>query len=126
MSYVQRHTINITTSSGGTATAFTPVVTGRVASIQYVKPGSNAFANGVDFTVESEATGTQFWREDNVNAAKTVYPVAGSTLFNGTALLHATGGTAVPVPFFVAQDRLKITIAEGGNATNGTFIVTIV
>ena len=126
MSYVERLIVAVTTAANGTATEFSPVVTGRVGSIQYVKDSANAFADGVDFTVESSMTGTQFWREDNVNASKTVYPVAGATLSNGTPLLHATGGTAVPVPFFVAQDRLKITIADGGNAKSGIFILTIV
>lgn len=126
MAFVQRITVDVVTATGGAAIAFTPVLTGRVASIQYAKASSDAYANGVDFTFESEITGTQFWREDDVNASKTVYPVAGATLVTGAALLHATGGTAVPVPFFVSQDRIKITIAAGGNTKTGRFHVTVV
>jgi hypothetical protein len=126
MAFVQRYVLDVVTATGGGATAFSPVTTGRVAEIKYVKDGSNAYTNGVDFTVESEATATQFWREDDVNASKTVYPVAGATTFAGAALLFATGGTAVPVPFYVAQDRLKITIAAGGDTKTGRFVLTIV
>jgi hypothetical protein len=126
MAFVQRYVLDVVTGTGGTATAFSPVTTGRVAEIKYVKDATNAYADGVDFTVESDATATQFWREDDVNASKTVYPVAGATTVAGAALLFATGGTAVPVPFFVAEDRLKITIAAGGNTKTGRFILTIV
>ena len=126
MAFVQRYVLDVVTATGGGATAFTPVTTGRVAEIKYVKDGSNGYTNGVDLTVESEATATQFWREDDVNASKTVYPVAGATTATGAALLFAAGGTAVPVPFFVAEDRLKVTVASGGNTKTGRFIVTIV
>jgi len=126
MAFVQRYVVDVVTATGGGAVAFTPVTTGRIAEIKYVKDGTNAFSDGVDFTVESEATATQFWREDDVNASNSVYPVAGATTFAGSALLFATGGTQVPVPLYVAADRLKITVAAGGNTKNGRFICTIV
>jgi hypothetical protein len=126
MAYVQLVTLDVVTATGGGAVAYSPVVTGRISAIQYVKASTNSYTDGVDFTVESELTGTQFWREDDVNASKTVHPVAGATLFTGVALLHASGGTAVPVPFHVAQDRLKITIASGGNTKTGRFYLTVV
>lgn len=120
--HAEVHVVSVTTAADGTATAYTPVVTGRVWSISYVK---NDFAAGVDFTITAERAGETLWTEVDVNASKTVLPRAATHSTAGVAALYAAGGSAVLDPFVVANDRVKIVIAQGGNAKSGTFYVTV-
>lgn len=115
--YVQRHTVAITTDGSGNATAYTPPVTGRIAAIVYVK---GTFANGVDFTITLEATGESLWTDTDVNASEAVYPVV-----KGNINTTGAASTIMEVPIHAALDRVKIVIAQGGNAATGTFHVVV-
>lgn len=44
---------------------------------------------------------------------------------SGAALLYAAGGTAQVDYVFLADERVKIAIAQGGNVKSGTFYVTV-
>lgn len=124
--YPQRHTVTVTTAADGSATAYTEyAVTGAVLSIQYVKPVSGSFDNGVDFTITAEATGQGLWTDTNVNASETVCPRQPTHDAAGAALLFAAGGAAVNDHIYLANERVKIIIAQGGNAKVGTFYVTV-
>lgn len=122
MSYAERHVVDVTTASDGTATAYSPVITGKISSIRYVK---NNFANGVDFTITSEATGDTIWTQLDVNATVTVAPRQATHSTAGVAALYAGGGSAVLDQIVLANDRVKIVIASGGNAATGRFIITV-
>src|SRR3546814_6873290 len=69
--HVRRETVAVTTDASGAATEYTDTVTGRVLGIRYVK---GDFADGVDFTITSEATGETVWAESDVNASATRAP----------------------------------------------------
>jgi len=116
------HTVELTTAADGTATGYTPVVSGRVWSITYAKTD---FAAGVDFTITAERAGETLWTEADVNASKTVLPRAATHSTAGVAALYAAGGAAVLEPFVVANDRVKIAVAQGGASKVGTFYVTV-
>jgi hypothetical protein len=118
--FVQRQSITITTDAGGDATAYVAVQHGRVLQIHYVKDN---FDNGVDFTITSEATGQTIWTESNVNASKTVAPRQATHATDGSASLYAAAGEPVEDAIALANDRVKIVIAQGGNAKSGTFHV---
>lgn len=122
MAFVQRHVVAVTTDGDGAATAYTSEpVQGRVLGIAYVKTD---FADGVDFTITTEATAQQLWREDDVNASKTIYPRL--AVHSGLAVALTFDGTepvAEPAP--VANERVKIQIASGGAAKTGTFHVYV-
>lgn len=122
MSHVQRHVVTVTTASDGTATAYTPTVTGMISHIAYVKTD---FANGVDFTITAEATGETIWTQTDVNASVVTAPRQASHSTAGAAALYAGGGSAVLVPIYVANDRVKIVIAQGGATKTGTFHVVM-
>lgn len=125
MSYAERQAVTITTAADGTATAYTPVITGRILNIVYQKPGSLPFDVGVDFTITSEATDQTIWTEVDVNASKTVAPRQATHDTAGVASLYAATGEPVEDTISVAKDRVKIAIAQGGNAKTGTFIVIV-
>lgn len=118
----RKFTVPITTAADGSATAYTPYFKGAIESIQYIKTN---FADGVDFTITTDVAGETVWSELNVNAAAVRRPRAATHTTAGVAALYAAGGTAVNNRIVVDRDRVKIVIAQGGNATTGSFVVTI-
>ncbi len=128
--YVRKFTVPVTTDSDGDATAFTALdstgnaeqINAYVISIQYVKTD---FADGVDFTITDETAGQTIWTESNVDAAKTVAPRQATHSTAGVASLYAAAGTAVNDRVFVANERIKIIVANGGDTKSGSFIVKI-
>jgi hypothetical protein len=120
--HAQRHVVTLTTDADGAATGYTPVTTGQVLQIHYVKTD---FANGVDFVITAEATAQIIWDEDNVDAAAIRAPRQATHTTAGVAALYAAGGEAVLAPITVANDRIKIVIASGGAVKTGAFHVVI-
>ncbi|WP_311267457.1 hypothetical protein [Sphingobium sp. WCS2017Hpa-17] len=113
---MRRITVEITTAADGSATVFSPRVSGEICSIVYEKVD---FADGVDFVVTADATSEQIWAENNVNAATSRYPRAATHTTAGAAALYASGGVAVLAKPAIANDRLKVVVAQGGNAKSG-------
>lgn len=122
MSYAQRHTVSVTTASDGSATAYSPLVTGKISAIHYEKTD---FAAGVDFTITAEATGETIWTQSDVDASVTVAPRQATHSTAGVAALYAGGGSAVLDKIALANDRVKIVIANGGNAKTGLFSIIL-
>lgn len=120
--YAERHVVAVTTAADGSATAYSPVVSGAIETIRYVK---GDFDNGVDFDVTLEATGEVIWDQDNVNASATVAPRQATHSTLGVAALYAAGGTAVNDRIVAVNDRVKIVIASGGNVKSGTFHIVV-
>jgi hypothetical protein len=119
--YIERHSVAITTAADGSATAYSPVVTGRVLAIRYVK---DTFDNGIDFTVTVENTGEAIWAQSDVNASATVYPRVG--VHDAVGVAATTDGTRLLRDYVhVSQDRIKIVVAQGGNVKAGTVIVIV-
>jgi hypothetical protein len=118
----RRFVVNVTTAADGSATAYTPYLSGKLCAIHYVKTD---FADGVDFTITAEATGETLWTESNVNAAKVCMPRGATHSNAGVAELYAAGGTAVSDLIRLSRDRVKIVIASGGNAKVGAFHVVV-
>ena len=119
MSYAQRLVVAVTTIADGSATAYSEgPVTGKISQIRYVKTD---FDNGSTFTITSEATGETIWAESGVNASATRAPRQATHSTAGVAALYAGGGTAVNDKIALANDRIKIVIAAGGNVKTGTF-----
>lgn len=119
---VRRFNIAVTCAADGSATVYSPYVSGKICSLQYVKTN---FTDGVDFTITAEATGETIWTESNVNAAKVCAPRLATHSNVGVAALYAVGGTAVNDKIAIGRDRVKIVIASGGNATTGAFILVM-
>lgn len=123
--YAERHVIAVTTDGSGNATAYSPVLTGRISQIRYVKDGSTPFSDGVDFTVTAEATGETIWAENDVNASATRAPRQATHSTAGVAAVYAAAGAAVLAPIAVVKDRVKIVIASGGATKTGAFHIVI-
>ena len=117
MSYIQRVSVSVTTDASGDATAYSEVVTGKVISAQYVK---STFDDGIDAAITGEATGTAIMTWTDVNASATVMPRAATHGVTGVAATY-DGTRAVLEPVALAAERIKIVVAQGGNAKTGTF-----
>ena len=117
--YAERHLVTITTDASGDGEGFTPDLTGRIISVQYVKPSSGGYADGVDFAIVGEITGQDIWTQDNVNASATVAPRQAIQTTAGV------GGTSLFDYVVLARERVKITVDDGGNAATGSFYVTV-
>jgi|TARA_Y100000310_G_scaffold134899_2_gene133809 hypothetical protein len=123
MSYAQRHAVTLTTIADGSVTGYTPVVTGRISQLRYVKTD---FADGVDFTITVEGTGETVWTDTNINASETVAPRQATHDTAGDASLYAAAGEPVEDYIAVADDRIKIVVASGGDTKTGVIHVVLV
>lgn len=122
MSFAQRVVVPVVTDASGNATAFSPVLTGKISTIRYVKTD---FTDGVDFTITAEATGETIWAQSDVNASATVAPRQPITGTDGVASLYAAAGKAVQDKIAIANDRVQIAIASGGNTKSGAFHIVL-
>jgi hypothetical protein len=116
--HVERHPVTVTTDASGDGTGYTArPVTGRILHVIYTK---NNYDNGVDFAVTGEDSGIAIWTGTDVNASTTVSPRAATHSTAGAAALYAAGGTAVNDHVYVANERIKVVVAQGGNVKSGT------
>jgi len=114
--HAERKTVTVTTDAAGDAEEYSVVVNGRVLEIVYTK---SDFAAGVDFTITTESTAQNLWVEADVNASKVCRP---------RPLCQDAAGADLAAeysPVVVAEERIKIVVANGGNAKNGTFQIVV-
>jgi hypothetical protein len=119
---MRRQKVTVTTAADGSATAYSPRLSGKIHSIHYVK---GDYTDGVDFAITAEATGENLWTESNVNASTVRYPRAPTHSQAGVAALYAASGTAVSDKPGIANDRVKIVLAQGGASKSGTFHILV-
>lgn len=121
--HLTRHVVTIVTASDGSATVgYTDIADGFVHAITYVKTD---YADGVDVTITAEASGLPIVTLTDMNAATTVYPRAATVTAAGAAALYAAAGVAVLDRIPVAGERVKISVASGGNSHTGVFHVYV-
>jgi hypothetical protein len=113
--YAHKHTIAMTCSVGGAFTGYTEALTGNVLAIYYVKTD---FSDGSVMTVSGETTGETIWGETGVNASAVRRP---------RLPMHdsAGAGDAVAEAYVAVNERIKVVVSGGGNATTGTLIVVV-
>lgn len=123
MSHAERYAVTVTTDSSGDAVAYTErPITGEIVNVSYTK---DDFADTVDFTIVLEGSGLGLWGEENVTASKTVAPMQSAHSQAGAALLYADSGEPVTRPIYAAAERVKFTVANGGDTKSGTFTVVV-
>lgn len=107
-----------------TGTGYSPYFSGRIESIQYIKDGSAAYSDGVDATITSDVTGAAIVTLTDMNASTIVRPRAATHTSAGAAASY-DGTRPVLDKVALSRDRVKVAIADGGNAKTGTFVVTV-
>ncbi len=129
--YVNKSTVTATCNSGGNAIAYTPeVINGRILSIEYNVDGSNPYleptspTSGFNFTITTEVTTQNLWVETGITGAKTVAPRQSVSDTVGTATYYGGSPLEPVVDFiYVADERVKVVVANGGNLTTGSFTI---
>lgn len=117
MANIRKETVTVTTDASGDAVAYTQQnFSGLIVGVLYDKVD---FADGVDFLIETAQTGQTIWDEDNVNSSKDVHPVVAG---NGT---DGAASTLTEIPIPIADEPVKITIANGGNVKLGRFTILV-
>ncbi len=119
---IRRFVVPVTTDENGDAEAYSPVLSGRLLSIRYAKTD---FDDGVDFTITTEESDRTLWAEDNVNASATRQPRGATQSTAGADALYAALGEGVLDLIDIAQERVKIVVATGGDTASGTFHITV-
>jgi len=122
MSFAQRFAVDLTTDASGDVTGYTPVLTGLLSQIRYVKTD---FANGVTFAITDEETGQTLWSEAAVNASVTKAPRQATHDTAGAASVRAAAGEAVLEKIALANTRVKIVVSLGGNVKTGVIHVVL-
>lgn len=113
---MQRHHVSLTTDASGDVTAYTDsAVSGRVVSVLWRPTDLDA---GSDLTVTTEATAQTVVVKANVGAtAVGLHPrVLENLNTDGSAL-------ATHTPVRAATERIKVVVAQGGNAKTGEVII---
>ncbi len=125
---VERYSVSVTTAADGSATAYSPTITGAISSIAYVADGVNPYAATVDFAITVEATGQGLWTQSDITASGTRAPRqvthqqdGTDRYYTGTAANHAVADLIC-----LADDRVKVVLAQGGNTKTGRFIITVI
>lgn len=121
---LRRFVIPITVDENGDAEAYSPVLSGFLHSIRYVK--DDFAGDDLSFDITSESTGATIWAEDDVTASATRYPRAPIQDATGAdALYAALGENVLGARIALSQDRVKFVIAGAGDETSGIFHITI-
>lgn len=120
---IRKYTV-VPVTGTATATAYSPWLSGYIEAIEYVKAGSGGYSDGVDLTVTADVTGEAILALTDMNA---------STVKRPRTATHTTAGVAATLDgtrpaldrIALSRDRVKIAIAQGGNGTTGTFVITV-
>lgn len=116
---LSRFSVAVTTSAQGAAVAYSPQCNGLIRTVEYVKPTSGGLDAATDIDIIADVSGAVIWTNDDLAASKVIHPLAQAQANTGADI---TGAYA---PICLADERIKITVANGGNAASGTFIFTI-
>jgi hypothetical protein len=125
--YIERLVLTLTVNASGDATVYSPtILMGRVLQLRYVPDASDALATGADLTITGETTGVAVATLANIGtSAFTRVPRQATHGADGSASLYAVGGEPVEEPVYLAGERLKVVVAEGGVSKTGTLHVLI-
>ncbi len=120
--HAQRYEITVPVSAGGVADVTSPVVNGRILSIQYVKTD---YADGSTFTLTGKRTGMAIWSESNVNASTTRAPGQPTHSQVGAAIVQGDSASPVNDYIYVADEEIRIQVSGGGVSKTGKFYITV-
>lgn len=116
---LSRFTVNVTTDDQGDAVAYSPQCNGLVRTVEYVKPTSGGLDAATDIDIIADVSGAVIWANDDLSDSKVIHPLAQAQDNTGTDIVGAYA------PICLADERIKITVANGGNTLSGQFIFTI-
>jgi len=124
MSYAKRHRVTVTTTAAGAATEYTPVVHGQVVGIVYTKPASGGLDTAA-VAITGDMTETDIWSQSGIDASTKRLPTQPTHTQAGVGRVYESDGEAVGGPIYIAGERIKVAITDGGDKKNGTFDILV-
>jgi hypothetical protein len=124
---MERYTFTLTTDAGGAATVLSgQPVNGRVQQIRYVPDGVAPLDTNADLVITGENSGQPIGTLTNIGLAAVGWaPRLPTHDLAGAASLYAAGGTAVTDYIALANERIKVVVAQGGNVKTGTLSIWV-
>jgi len=121
MTYVRSSTVAITTATSGAATVYSDAMNGSLNAIKVVAAGTTSTA---DITITGETSGFAMLTKANItkSATSVFYPRAPAHTVAAGATTSAVVLVAVPV----FDERIKLVMAQGGNAQSYTVTYYVV
>lgn len=122
-----RHDFTLTTDASGNATVYSSQVAhGTVRQIRYVPDGSTPLATGADLTITAEGSGLPIATLTDIGVSAANWAPRQATHSTvGAASLYAAAGTAVTDQIALAQERIKVVVAQGGNTLTGALYIWV-
>lgn len=120
MAYPRKVSKSFTTTAGGAATEYTEAIRGKLIEVIFTDGSTDA---GADFTITTEDSGQAILTLTNAGAANGKWrPRQKISDATGADISYeATDAKDVHEPIRIANERIKIVVAQGGNAKTGTF-----
>lgn len=123
--HADRQILTLAVNASGAATVYSDRVTGRVLQLRYVPDATTPLDTGADLTITGEETGVAIATLSNIGlSAFTKVPRQATHGVTGTALVYA-GTDAVAEPVYLAGERIKVVVAQGGVSMTGTLHILI-
>ena len=110
-----RVSVAVVTDAEGAAVVYTPALNGMIRSVRYIKPAEGGLDAGSDIDIVTDKGAVVVWDKDNLAASAVIYPMVQAQDNAGADV----AGSYAPIP--VCDERIKITVANGGSALAGTF-----
>ena len=123
---VQKKTIALVGSASGTGTFYSEVLSGKILSVTYVKPGTNPLEDTLDLTITVEGTAQAVLSLTDVAATATHAPRQAVIVNTSAAALLYSAGNPVEDYIFMCNDRIKVVIAQAGAATKSGSLIVLV
>lgn len=129
MSFIQRVALGTgVTTAGGALTLYSPVVTGLVERIEYVPDATSPLDTNGDIVVTGEVSAAPVLTKANIGlSAVAWHPRIGVNLnTDGAAAVFIAAGQPILDKVAIANERIKLVIAQGGNAlASGAFYAVL-
>lgn len=110
-----RVSVAVVTDESGDAVVYTPALNGMIRSVRYIKPAEGGLDAGSDIDIVTDKGAVVVWDKDNLAASAVIYPMVPAQNNKGADV----AGSYAPIP--VCDERIKITVTNGGSALAGTF-----
>ncbi len=125
--YIERLVLALTVNASGAATVYSTLpVTGRVLQLSYVPDVTTPLDTGADLTITGESSAVAIATLSNIGtSAFSVLPRQATHTVAGAAALYAAAGLPVLEPVYLAGERIKVVVAQGGVSMTGALHVFI-
>ena len=120
------YSVALAVDASGDQTVYTENIKGRVAQVRYIPDGTVPLDTGADITITSEVTGVSVAALVNIGTSAFTKALRQATYgLDGAASLFAVAGLPVQDAVYLAGERLKIVVAQGGVSKKGTLYIWV-